>query len=84
MDEIGLDFLAIAFVTVHGAYVKEPNLNMNVISDVVSKVDIPLVMHGGSGVLAENYKLAIKRGITKITYSAFIFLQYRTANGTTC
>ncbi|GAA5421180.1 class II fructose-bisphosphate aldolase [Tetragenococcus halophilus] len=72
VDETGVDFLAIAFGTVHGVYVKKPNLNMDVISEVVNKVDIPLVMHGGSGVSAENYKLAIERGITKINYFTYM------------
>lgn len=71
-DETDVDFLAIAFGTVHGLYVKRPNLNMDVISNIANKINIPLVMHGGSGVSSENYKLAIERGITKINYFTYM------------
>lgn len=72
VEETKVDFLAIAFGTVHGVYVTEPNLNMQIITDVAAKVPVPLVMHGGSGVSEENYKIAIHNGITKINYYTYM------------
>lgn len=72
VEETDVDFLAIAFGTVHGVYVTKPNLNMNIISEVASQVEVPLVMHGGSGVSEENYRKAIHNGICKINYFTYM------------
>lgn len=72
VDRTGVDTLAIAFGTAHGIYKTKPILNMDIISNVKNVCDIPLVMHGGSGVSKEEYKEVIKRGITKINYYTYM------------
>lgn len=68
----GADALAIAFGTAHGIYKTKPVLNMDIISGVRGKTDLPLVMHGGSGISHEEYCEAIRRGINKINYYTYM------------
>ena len=72
IDKTKVDTLAIAFGTAHGIYKSKPILNMDIISKVREVSDIPLVMHGGSGVSDEEYKEVIKRGINKINYYTYM------------
>lgn len=68
----GVDALAISFGTVHGVYRTMPKLSIPVIEKVRKATGgIPLVMHGGSGVSAEDYRAAIKAGIRKINYYTY-------------
>lgn len=72
VEETDVDCLAIGFGTVHGIYLKEPKLDLNRISQIKEKIDVPFVMHGGSGVSEENYRIAIKNGICKINYYTYM------------
>ena len=63
---------AIAFGTAHGIYKTKPILNMDIISEVRALTDLPLVMHGGSGISHEEYRDAIARGIGKINYFSYM------------
>lgn len=68
----GVDALAIAFGTAHGIYKEKPVLNMDIITAVTEKTDLPLVMHGGSGISHDEYREVIKRGIRKINYYSYM------------
>lgn len=72
LQKTGVDALAIAFGTAHGIYKVKPVLNMDVITNVRQKTDIPLVMHGGSGISPEEYREVIRRGINKINYYTYM------------
>ncbi|MEO1772035.1 class II fructose-bisphosphate aldolase [Candidatus Enterococcus ferrettii] len=72
VEETDVDCLAIGFGTVHGVYLKEPKLDLDRITLIKDKVDVPFVMHGGSGVSKENYKIAINNGICKINYYTYM------------
>lgn len=63
-----VDFLAIAFGNAHGMYKGEPKIDLDLIRTVYQKVDVPLVMHGGSGLSDGDYKEIIKAGIAKINF----------------
>ena len=67
-----MDALAVAFGTAHGINKVKPVLNMDVITKVREKTDIPLVMHGGSGISHEEYREVIRRGINKINYFSYM------------
>ena len=68
----GVDALAISFGTVHGVYKTTPRLSFDVIDEVrKSTGDLPLVMHGGSGLSANDYHQAISKGIRKINYYTY-------------
>lgn len=71
-EETGVDALACAFGTVHGLYTKEPKLDFDRIRKIKSLIDIPIVMHGGSGVSDEDYKKVIDAGVRKINYYTYM------------
>ena len=62
----GVDALAVAIGTAHGFYEGDPKIDLKRLAAINAKVDIPLVLHGGSGVSNESIRGAIKRGIKKI------------------
>lgn len=66
VEETGVDYLAIAVGTAHGVYKGEPKLDYDRIKAIREVVDIPLVLHGSSGVPAESLQKAISLGICKI------------------
>jgi fructose-bisphosphate aldolase class II len=72
LGKTGVDALAIAFGTAHGIYKTKPVLNMDIITAVREYTDIPLVMHGGSGISEEQYREVIARGIGKINYYSYM------------
>lgn len=72
IKETGIDALACSFGTAHGLYLKKPQLNMDVLDAVKAKVNVPLVMHGGSGVSVEDYKTVISKGIRKVNYYTYM------------
>ena len=72
VETTGVDALAISFGTVHGVYKTTPKLSFKVIDEVrESTGELPLVMHGGSGLSAEDYHQAIAKGIRKINYYTY-------------
>ena len=72
VEKTGVDALAISFGTVHGVYKTTPKLSFKVIEEVrKSTGDLPLVMHGGSGLSADDYHEAIAKGIRKINYYTY-------------
>lgn len=74
VERTGVDALAIAFGTAHGVYQIMPKLDLDRISLIKEKIDIPLVMHGGSGLSKEEFQTAIKNGIRKINYYTYMAL----------
>ncbi len=71
VEGTGVDALAISFGTTHGVYLTEPKLDLDRITQIRNEIDIPFVMHGGSGVSDEDFKTAIRNGITKINYYTY-------------
>lgn len=72
VEGTGIDCLAIAFGTVHGMYLTKPVLDLERITAIKEQIDLPFVMHGGSGVSVENYRAAIAKGIRKINYYTYM------------
>ena len=70
----GVDVLAIAFGTTHGIYTKKPKLDLERITKIKEAIDIPFVMHGGSGLSKEEFQTAIRNGIRKINYYTYMTL----------
>jgi fructose-bisphosphate aldolase class II len=62
----GVDALAVSIGTVHGPYLKKPCLDIELLRKIRSQVDVPLVLHGGSGLSEEQFKECIKNGICKV------------------
>lgn len=74
VNATGVDTLAVAVGTAHGLYPKDkkPELKLDLIREIASRVDIPLVLHGGSGNPDEEIAQAVKLGINKINISSDI------------
>ena len=68
----GIDALACAFGTAHGFYKDTPKLDFERLSKIYSNIDVPIVMHGGSGVSEEDYREVIKRGVRKVNYYTYM------------
>lgn len=66
VEKTGVDSLAVAIGTAHGLYKEEPKLDFDRLKEIRKKVDIPLVLHGASGVPEEAVKKAIKLGVAKV------------------
>lgn len=62
----GADALAVAIGTAHGVYQSKPKLDFERLKDIRAEVNIPLVLHGGSGLSDEDFKKCIECGIAKI------------------
>lgn len=62
----GVDALAIAIGTAHGAYKQKPKLDFQRLAEIREAVSVPLVLHGGSGLTDEDFRTAIANGIRKI------------------
>lgn len=72
--ETGVDCLAIAVGTAHGAYAGTPQIDFKRIKKIADLVSIPLVLHGGSGSGDENLQKAITCGISKINIGTDLFV----------
>jgi len=66
VERTGVDCLAVSIGTVHGTYKGTPNISIDRLKEINDLVDIPLVLHGGSGTPEEIIKTCIKNGICKI------------------
>ena len=66
VDKTGVDALAIAVGNAHGAYKLPPKLDFERIRTIAKTVDVPLVLHGGSGLTDNDFKQAIAEGISKV------------------
>lgn len=65
-QETQVDMLALAVGTAHGMYKGEPHIHFDVIQEVAANIDVPVVLHGGSGVPDESIRKAIQAGVGKI------------------
>lgn len=67
-----VDSLAVSIGTVHGNYKGTPNIRVDILKNINEKVNIPLVLHGGSGTPEDKIKECIKNGIAKINVNTEI------------
>jgi fructose-bisphosphate aldolase class II len=72
VERTNIDALAASFGTVHGIYVKEPNLDFSRLASIYKNIEKPVVMHGGSGLPVEDYVKAIHAGVRKINYYSYV------------
>ncbi len=72
-QETGVDALAVAIGNAHGNYKQAPKLRFDILEQTASLVEAPLVLHGGTGILPEDFKKCIKLGINKINIATATF-----------
>ena len=66
VEKTKVDALAIAVGNAHGAYKLPPKLDFDRIKTIANTVDVPLVLHGGSGLSDNDFRKAIELGISKV------------------
>lgn len=66
VEATGVDALAVAIGTAHGAYKTRPCLDLERLRAIRAKVDTPLVLHGGSGLSDEDFRNTVRDGIAKV------------------
>ena len=66
VEATGVDALAVAIGTAHGAYKSKPKLDIGRLQQIRDAIDTPLVLHGGSGLSDDDFKNTIRHGITKV------------------
>lgn len=71
--ETGVDALAVAIGNAHGVYLENPKLNFDVLDKINKSVDVPLVLHGGTGISDEDFRKCISHGIRKINIATATF-----------
>ncbi len=71
VEETGIDTLAVAIGTSHGQYKhdRQPELKLDLLAEINQKVDIPLVLHGGSDNKDEEISQTYLNGVAKINLS---------------
>lgn len=68
VERTGVDFLAISIGTVHGQGNGKLRLDFNRLARIYESVNIPLVIHGGTGLSDQQYHKLIDNGVAKINY----------------
>lgn len=77
--ETNIDFLAPALGSVHGLYKGKPKLDFNRMKEISKLTNLPLVLHGGSGIYDEQIKKAIECGICKINFNTELQIAWNNA-----
>lgn len=79
VKETGIDFLAPALGSVHGLYKGEPKLNFDRMLEISKITNIPLVLHGGTGIYDEQIIKSIQCGISKININTELQIAWSNA-----
>jgi len=79
INEAKIDFLAPALGSVHGPYNGEPKLDFLRMNEIKEKSNLPLVLHGGSGIPDEMIRTAIKSGIEKLNINTELQMAWHEA-----
>jgi fructose-bisphosphate aldolase class II len=80
IERTGVDIFAPAIGNAHGMYRAQPLLDHERISDLVAATGIPMALHGGTGLSAEQFSDLIARGCAKVNVSTALKIAYMEAN----
>jgi ketose-bisphosphate aldolase len=73
---IGVDIFAPAIGNAHGMYRTTPKLDNQRVSDIVAATGIPVALHGGTGMTAEQFSDHIARGCAKVNISTALKIRF--------
>lgn len=79
VERTNVDSLAVAIGTAHGVYKKKPQLDFERLKEIKKVVDIPLVLHGASGVPFEDVQKCIELGICKVNIATELKIPFSDA-----
>ncbi len=74
-ERTGIDVLAVAIGNAHGNYPVAPTLAFDVLEEIEKRTEVPLVLHGGSGITDDDFRRAISLGIVKVNIATASFNQ---------
>lgn len=66
VEKTGIDALAVSIGTAHGYYKAEPKIRFDLLKEIRKQTDIAVVLHGGTGVPAKDFKKCVEMGMNKI------------------
>jgi len=81
INRTGADALAVAIGNTHGKYISTPRLDISRLDEINKAVSVPLVLHGGSGIPAEQITESVKHGINKMNIGTEFFIKYKELTG---
>ena len=76
VEKTGVDALAIAIGTNHGQFKSKTDVNIPLLKEINAVVDVPLVIHGGTGVKEEDYPELINNGIRKFNVGTELLVNW--------
>lgn len=79
VEKTGVDSLAVAIGTAHGIYKSTPKLDIDRLDLIRDKIDVPLVLHGASGLSNEQINACITHGICKINIATELRIAWTNA-----
>src|SRR4029450_3803555 len=77
MGETGIDALAVAIGNAHGFYIAEPKLDLDLLAEVRRRIEVPLVLNGGSGIPVDQVQKAIGMGVAKMNVGTAIHVAFK-------
>ncbi len=83
-EATGVDALAVAIGTAHGIYKSKPKLDIQRLKEISLTADVPLVLHGGSGLSDHDFRSCIANGISKVNIFTDINIAAAEAAGKAC
>lgn len=72
VEETGVDLLAPAIGTAHGIYKGTPHINFELVEELKTAIDTPVVIHGGSGLSEDTFRRLVRGGGCKVNISTAI------------
>ncbi len=72
-QKTNVDALAVAIGNAHGNYKQAPKLRFDILEETAGLVEVPLVLHGGTGILPDDFKKCVSLGINKINIATATF-----------
>lgn len=79
VERTGITSLAVAIGTAHGFYAGTPVLDKERVSEIRKVVDVPLVLHGASGLSEEDVRECVERGMCKVNFATELRAAYTDA-----
>lgn len=78
-EQSGCSSVAVAIGSAHGFYKETPKLDIERLKKINAATDVPLVLHGGSGIPNDQLEVAFRAGINKFNVGTeFFYLYYQT------
>lgn len=79
VQKTGIDSLAVAIGTAHGLYTADPKLDFDRLAEIRQRVDVPLVLHGASGLSTDDIRRAITLGVCKVNVATELKIAFSDA-----